>query len=86
MKGENIIAALTYQDFDENLNKTDLSIENFRQVCPLLVYQLAADTSEERNGCVLEPEATDAKTITRHHTESSTKNDFGSAVPASNYI
>lgn len=39
-----------------NNNSTTLPTWLFERVCPALVYQLAAESSTERNGCIRVPE------------------------------
>lgn len=42
--------------YSHNNNSTTLPTWLFERVCPALVYQLAAESSSERNGCIRVPE------------------------------
>lgn len=47
----------------------------FERVCPILVYQLAAESSSERNGCIRVPENyKPVVSVDKFYTEDSARN------------
>lgn len=69
--------SITAQDkhYTSDNNNTIMPNWLFERVCPALVYQLAAESSSERNGCIRVPENyKPVKSRDKFYTEDSVRN------------
>lgn len=68
------VAQDTHYTFSNNA--TTMPSWLFERVCPALVYQLAAESSSERNGCIRVPENYKPVSLDKFYTEDSGRNTF----------
>ncbi|XP_011268005.1 zinc transporter foi isoform X2 [Camponotus floridanus] len=68
------VAQDTHYTFSNNA--TTMPSWLFERVCPALVYQLAAESSSERNGCIRVPENYKPVSLDKFYTDDSGRNTF----------